>query len=103
MTILLISILVLSIGCENSKAEVENSNKRTVVVGYSEDDSEDIFGDLSEEEIKDIIEKITNKVSEDDEYTIDKKDSIIEYTFKENDIKDENKINTAKSKLTISK
>lgn len=103
MTILLISILVLSLGCENSKTEVENSNKGTVVVGYSEDDSEDVFGDLSEEEIKDIIEKITNKVSADDEYTIDKKDSIIEDAFKENGIKDENKINAAKSKLTISK
>ncbi len=104
MSILLISLLILSLGCENSKTEVKELNKgETVVVGYSEDDSEDIFGDFGEEEIKNIIEKITNKVSEDEEYTIDKKDSIIEDVFKEKDIEDENKINAAKAKLTISK
>lgn len=103
IAILLISILILSLGCENSKTEVEEPNKGTVVIGYSEDDSDDIFGDLSEGEIKNIIEKITNKVSEDEEYTIDKKDSIIEEVFKEKDIEDENKINAAKAKLTISK
>lgn len=104
IAILLISILILSLGCENSKTEVKEPNKgETVAVGYSEDDSDDIFGDLSEEEIKNIIGKITNKVSEDEEYTIDKKDSIIEEVFKENGIEDENKINAAKYKLTISK
>lgn len=104
IAILLITLLTLSIGCQSSKTEVDKvTNGAVVVIGYSEDDSEDIFGDLSEDEVKDIVGKITDRVSEDDEYTIDKKDSIIEDVFKENGIEDENQINAAKSKITISK
>jgi uncharacterized lipoprotein NlpE involved in copper resistance len=103
VTMLLISMLTLFVGCQNSKNEVDESLKETIVVGYSENDSKEIFGDLSEEEINEITEKIADRVYEDDEYESDKKDSIIQDVFKENGIEDENKIDAAKSKITISK
>lgn len=104
LAILLIGILTLSVGCQNSKSEVDKiAQGKAIVICYDLDDSEEIFGDLSDEEIKDITEQIIDKVSKDDDYKEDKKDSIIEDVFKENGIEDDNQINAAKSKITISK
>ena len=71
-------------------------------VGYDKSDEEEIFGGLNQEAIDEILEKISDEVSEDENYETNK-DSIIEKVFKENGITHPDKINAAKSKMIISK
>ncbi|NMA49538.1 MAG: hypothetical protein GX947_07195, partial [Tissierellia bacterium] len=75
---------------------------RAMSIGYDLSYEATIFGDLNKEEINKITGEIMAEVNEDDNYE-ENKDSIIEKVFKENGIRDPNKINAAKSKLTISK
>lgn len=102
MPILLISILILSVGCQTSKTVDDEVTEEMVVVGYSESHREEIFGDLNREEINEILDKVSEEIAQDEEYRKNI-DSIIEKVFRENGIEDEDKINTAKTKIGISK
>lgn len=115
LTISLILIILLATGCDNSQIaapEIDSSEEveeieRVITesgtkITYERQYEEDIFGDLSIKEIEKIIDEIFEKVSKnnDSEGNID---LIIEEVFKEYGITDEDKLNTAKSKITISK
>ena len=71
-------------------------------VGYDVLYEEEIFGDLNEVEISTLLENISEKIQEDEDYEKNK-DSIIEEVFKDNGVIDVKRINAAKSKLIISK
>lgn len=102
----LVGVALLTVGCNNANEEEpqkgETNNVAGLVIGYSSEDKEEIFGSLSTEEIGDIIGKITDEVAEDENYA-DNLDSIIEKAFKESGINDIERVEAAKSKLTISK
>lgn len=103
LAILLVGSLSLFVACDTQKTTPDPStDSPAILVGYDQDHSKMIFGDLSDEEIQDIVGKILEKASSDD-YEADKKDLIIEEVFKESGIKDEDMINAAKVKITISK
>lgn len=106
-TLLLIVFLVcvasLSVGCDNSNEEESMEIKNTgggVVIGYSAEDKEKIFGSLSNEEIGVIIEKISDEVAKDENYA-DNFDSIIVDIFKESGINDTDRLEEAKTRLAI--
>lgn len=73
-----------------------------IIVGYNAEDKEAIFGDMSLEEIGIITEIISKEVSLV-ESNQDNINSIIENAFKESGINDAVRLETAKSKLIISK
>ncbi|OZV14071.1 hypothetical protein CIW83_01205 [Tissierella sp. P1] len=112
LTISLMLIILLAIGCDNSQVDAPEIDsfediEEVIVEGgtkieYAREYEEDIFGDLSIEEIEKIIDEIFKKVSKNDnsESNIG---LIIEEVFKEYGITDEDKLNAAKSKITISK
>ena len=102
MAIFFISILIISVGCESSEIVEDEAPDEMIVVGYSGSFQEEIFGDLSREEIDKILNEISEEVRQDEEYEKNM-DSIIEDVFKENGIEEEEKINTAKAKIEISK
>lgn len=100
----LVGVALLTVGCNNANEEEpqkgETNNVAGLVIGYSSEDKEEIFGSLSTEEIGDIIGKITDEVAEDENYA-DNLDSIIERAFKESGINDTERLEAAKAKLTI--
>ena len=103
----IVGVTLLTVGCNNSNEEeslegVTNTGFGGIVVGYSIEDKEEIFGSLSTEEINGITENILDEVAKDKNYA-DNIDLIIEKVFKESGINDTEKLEAAKSKLTISK
>lgn len=100
----LVGVALLTVGCnkanEEEPLEGVNNNVAGLVIGYSSEDKEEIFGSLSIEEIGDVIGKITDEVAEDENYA-DNLDSIIEKAFKESGINDANRLEAAKAKITI--
>ncbi len=81
-------------------AEGDISVKGAIVIGYSESDENEIFGDLDDEEIR----KITNRIMEEikNKNKDESKDEIIEKVFRESGIEDSAQIEAAKSKISIS-
>jgi hypothetical protein len=112
--ILIVSlILVISLltGCDKTQEdikldeeievnEIEVENKG-VKVEYPVEYEEDIFGDLSKEEINEIVDEIFEKISKSDKYK-ENIDLAIEEVFKEYGITDENNLQVAKDKIIIS-
>ena len=102
----IVGVALMTVGCNNTNKEepqeVVTNTGGGIVIGYSVEDKEKIFGSLNTEEIQNIIGKIRDEVEEDENYA-DNLDSIIEKVFKESGINDTEKLEAAKSKLTISK
>ncbi|WP_353096146.1 hypothetical protein [Tissierella praeacuta] len=114
LIVLLILTMILTIslitGCNKTQdnkqldeevvvKEVEDG--KGVGIEYATKYEEDIFGDLSKEEINEIIDGIFKKVSKNDKYKEDT-DLAIEEAFKEYGITDENKLEAAKNRIIIS-
>jgi hypothetical protein len=120
LIILLIVILVsqLLTACSNKTVPNEYEDRDyDVTINYELKYDKDIFGDLSREEIREILGVIMDKVLLDDDidfvatekldivmnpYQVNA-DSIIESVLKEYGIDDTDKIDLAKSKMTIKK
>lgn len=99
----LVGIALLTVGCNNSNEEEFEEDINTgggIVVGYSAEDKEKIFGSLSTGEIDVIMNKISDAVAKDENYE-NNLDSIIEEAFKESGINDNEKLEAAKAKLTV--
>lgn len=120
LIILLIVILVsqLLTACSNKTVPNEYEDRDyDVTIDYELKYDKDIFGDLSREEIREILGVIMDEVLLDDdiEFVAKEKldkvvnpyqvnaDSIIESVLKEYGIDDTDKIDLAKSKMTIKK
>ncbi|MCD4714180.1 MAG: hypothetical protein K8R73_12920 [Clostridiales bacterium] len=120
LIILLIVILVsqLLTACSNKTVPNEYEDRDyDVTINYELKYDKDIFGDLSREEIREILGVIMDEVLLDDdiEFVAKEKldivmnpyqvnaDSIIESVLKEYGIDDTDKIDLAKSKMTIKK
>lgn len=73
-----------------------------ILVGYNHEDKEKIFGDLSVEEIGNIMDKISYEVAKVESYK-ENISSIIEKAFNESGIIDIKRTDAAKSKLIITK
>lgn len=112
-------LLIMAAGCANEEptdstnqntdnAEVPEEVDEIEVVGggtkidYAIKDEEEIFGNISKEEIVEIVDEIFEKVSDDEDYE-NNIDSIIEEVFKNQGITDEDNLDAAKTKLRISK
>lgn len=110
LVISLILTISLLTGCDNSQSEepeeVDEIEAVEVVGGtkidYAREDEQDIFGDISKEEIIEIVDEIFEMVSNDEDFE-NNIDSIIEEVFKKHGIRDEDNLDAAKSKLKISK
>lgn len=103
----IVGVALFTVGCNNVNEEesqegIKNTGFGGIVVGYSIEDKEEIFGSLSTDEINGIIENISDEVAKDKNYA-DNLDLILEKVFKESGINDTEKLEAAKSKLTISK
>lgn len=85
----------------NEVEVIEVGADKGVGIGYARKYEEDIFGDLSKEEIDKIIDEIFEKVSKNDKYK-ENTDLAIEEVFKEYGITDENKLEAAKKRIVIS-
>ena len=120
LIILLMVILVSQLlpACSNKTVPNEYEDRDyDVTIDYELKYDKDIFGDLSREEIREILGVIMDKVLLDDDIDfvatekLDKvmnpyqvnADSIIESVLKEYGIDDTDKIDLAKSKMTIKK
>ena len=113
LLILLTLSLIMAVGCANEEpADTNNQNTDNVeevdVVGggikidYPTQYEQEIFGDTSKDEISDIVDDLFEKVSDDEDYE-NNIDSIIEEVFKDHGITDEDNLDSAKSKIRISK
>lgn len=76
----------------------DTSNPIVLSVVYEDDDKESIFGNLDEEEIRNIIDKLLIELENEDAET----DKIIEEVFKESGIENPSQIEAAKTRLTFS-
>lgn len=85
----------------NKELEVENLDENEgVQINYEIEDQEEIFGELSIDDIEDIIDDIFDKVSRTD-LTKERIDLAIEEAFIENGITDETQIEAGKNKIII--
>lgn len=119
-------IIVLSVvlvaqlltGCSNKTAQIDYENMDyNVTLSLQPKYDNDIFGELSREQIREILGVILDEVLLDDDIEFVAKtkldkvmnphqvnaDSIIESVLKENGIDDSAKIDLAKAKMTIKK
>lgn len=104
--------LIMAVGCANEEPKDTNSQntdnvEEVEVVGgtkidYAIEDEQEIFGDASKDKIDEIVNEIFEKVSDDEKYE-NNIDSIIEEVFKDHGITDEDNLDSAKSKIRISK
>lgn len=104
--------LIMSVACANKEpTDTDSENTDNIEelevsggmkVDYAIRDEQEIFGDASKDEIDKIINEIFGKVSADEDYK-NNIDSIIEEVFKVHGITDENNLDSAKSKIRISK
>jgi hypothetical protein len=119
--IILISIILVSqilTGCSNKTVKIDSeAADYDVTISYEPKYDDDIFEDLSKEEIRDILGVIMDKVllDEDIEFVAQTKldkvmnphqvnaDAIIESVLKEYGIEDTAKIDLAKAEMTIKK
>lgn len=119
--IILISIILISqilTGCSNKNVEIDSEDADyDVTISYEPKYDDDIFEDLSREEIREILGVIMDKVqlAEDIEFVAQTKldkvmnphqvnaDAIIESVLKEYGIEDTAKIDLAKAEMTIKK
>lgn len=104
LAITLIIIALLFTGCQSLQGE---SKEKDLYIGsspnvwYELNDQTEIFGNISREEISNIQYEIAKRYSESNNPE-NEIDSIIEETFKEYGITDQDKIDAAKAKLNIS-
>lgn len=107
--ILIMGIFTLLLaGCSVRKENNEVVDGKTIKLdenvgvrmNYPREYEKDIFSDLSEDEISEILEEILNKVSADDKYK-ENIDLAIEDTFIEYGIEDETSLNNAKKYIEI--
>ncbi len=119
--IILISIILVSqilTGCSNKTVKIDSEDADyDVTISYEPKYDDDIFEDLSREEIREILGVIMDKVllDEDIEFVAQTKldkvmnphqvnaDAIIESVLKEYGIEDTAKIDLAKAEMTIKK
>lgn len=107
LIISLICMLLLITSCNNTKEEDLMINNdvpiinNMVSIDYIDLD-EDIFGDLSKEEIDNLFMDIANEIYEDEDYESNL-DSIIENVFIEYGIDDPDDLDIIKSELKISR
>lgn len=119
--IILLSVMLVSqllTGCSNKTAQTDYEDRDyDVTISYEPKYDDDIFDDLSSEDIREILGVIMDKVLLDDDIEFVAKtkldkvmnphqvnaDSIIESVLKEYGIDDTDKIDLAKSKMTIKK
>lgn len=119
--IILISIILVSqilTGCSNKTVKIDSEDvDYDVTISYEPKYDDDIFEDLSREEIREILGVIMDKVllDEDIEFVAQTKldkvmnphqvnaDAIIESVLKEYGIEDTAKIDLAKAEMTIKK
>jgi hypothetical protein len=119
--IILISIIFVSqilTGCSNKTVKIDSEDADyDVTISYEPKYDDDIFEDLSREEIREILGVIMDKVllDEDIEFVAQTKldkvmnphqvnaDAIIESVLKEYGIEDTAKIDLAKAEMTIKK
>ena len=119
--IILISIILVSQilkGCSNKTVKIDSEDADyDVTISYEPKYDDDIFEDLSREEIREILGVIMDKVllDEDIEFVAQTKldkvmnphqvnaDAIIESVLKEYGIEDTAKIDLAKAEMTIKK
>lgn len=119
--IILISIILVSqilTGCSNKTVKIDSEDADyDVTISYEPKYDDDIFEDLSREEIREILGVIMDKVLLDDDIEfvaqtkLDKvmnphqvnADAIIESVLKEYGIEDTTKIDLAKAEMTIKK
>ncbi|WP_313756911.1 hypothetical protein [Tissierella sp.] len=111
LIVLLILAISLITGCNRIQEDRQLDEEEVVVkeiedgkgvkIEYAIEYEEDIFGDLSKEEINEIIDGIFEKVSKNDRYK-ENTDLAIEEAFKEYGITDENKLEAAKNRIAIS-
>lgn len=112
----LVGVALLTVGCSNAKEEISNVELQEVImikeeiytpinntlsIDYSNLD-EDIFGDLSQEEIDNLFMDIANEIYEDEDYESNL-NSIIENVFSQYGLDISSKIDDVMSKLKISK
>lgn len=102
LMVILVLVLTLSVACsggqglEEGKEEIPENHELTVA--YSVYEKEEIFGDLDKEEILVITNKIFDKLKKDSKNP----EEVIDRIFKEEGIKDQEKIQAAKDKLILS-
>ena len=119
--IILISIILVSqilTGCSNKTVKIDSEDADyDVTISYEPKYDDDIFEDLSREEIREILGVIMDKVllDEDIEFVAQTKldkvmnphqvnaDALIESVLKEYGIEDTAKIDLAKAEMTIKK
>lgn len=119
--IILISIILVSqilTGCSNKTVKIDSEDADyDVTISYEPNYDDDIFEDLSREEIREILGVIMDEVllDEDIEFVAQTKldkvmnphqvnaDAIIESVLKEYGIEDTAKIDLAKAEMTIKK
>lgn len=119
--IILISIILVSqilTGCSNKTVKIDSEDADyDVTISYEPKYDDDIFEDLSKEEIREILGVIMDEVllDEDIEFVAQTKldkvtnphqvnaDAIIESVLKEYGIEDTTKIDLAKAEMTIKK
>lgn len=111
--ILIVSLILtisLITGCDKTQEDIQLDEEvvvkeveagKGVKIEYAIEYEEDIFGDLSKEEINEILDGIFEKVSKNDKYK-ENTDLAIEEVFKEYGITDENKLEAAKNRIVIS-
>lgn len=113
----LVGVALLTVGCNNTNKEepqeiqedgqIEEVVVKEVEAGkgvsieYDIKYEEDIFGDLSKEQINEIVDGIFEKLSKNDEYK-ENTDLAIEEIFKEYGITDVNKLEAARNRILIS-
>ena len=103
----LIFILLLITSCNSTKEkDLMNNNDVPIInnrisIDYSTLD-EDIFSDLSKEEIDNLFMDISNEIYEDEDYEKNL-DSIIENVFRKYGINDSDDLEAIKSGIKISK